>query len=225
MRRRGNHPHRVAPSSAERWSKIIMRPIDNVLLPMQLSRALGRILNHIRYKAPSHHDRRVKDDWRSPVYDPMQIIGWSAGWKGVALRSAMIVALLATPPMTELAWWQLVPRGQSACELRLTITHSPWLKSPRYFLVSSYGWYGLTLTFPQFAALCWCLPILVGAEADFPTPALNTGEAAEEAPEGAEPSSRQIRQSAAPESYSFQVWDLFSFPTLLHILPLARASE
>ena len=64
---------------------------------------------------------------------------------------------------------------------------------------------GLTLTFPQFAALCWCLPILVGAEADFPTPALNTGEAAEEAPEGAEPSSRQTRQSAAPESYSFQV--------------------
>ena len=60
------------------------------------------------------------------------------------------------------------------------------------------------LTFPQFAALCWCLPILVGAEADFPT-ALKTGEAAEEAPEGAEQSSRQTRQSAAPESYSFQV--------------------
>ena len=60
------------------------------------------------------------------------------------------------------------------------------------------------VTFPQFAALCWCLPILVSAEADFPT-ALKTGEAAEEAPEGAEQSSRQTRQSAAPESYSFQV--------------------
>lgn len=55
----------------------------------------------------------------------------------------------------------------------------------------------------KFAALCWCLPILVGAEADFPS-ALKTGEAAEETPEGAEPSSRQTRQSAAPESYSFQ---------------------
>ena len=28
----------------------------------------------------------------SPVYDPMQIIGWSAGWKGVALRSAIRMA-------------------------------------------------------------------------------------------------------------------------------------
>jgi len=56
----------------------------------------------------------------------------------------------------------------------------------------------------KFAALCWCLPILVGAEADFPIPAHKNGEAAEEAPEGAEPSSRQTRQSAAPESYSFQ---------------------
>jgi len=55
----------------------------------------------------------------------------------------------------------------------------------------------------KFAALCWCLPILVGAEADFPT-APKTGEAAEETPEGAEPSSRQTRQSAVPESYSFQ---------------------
>ena len=62
----------------------------------------------------------------------------------------------------------------------------------------------MLMTFPQFAALCWCLPILVGAEVDFPT-ALKTGEAAEEAPEGAESSSRQTRQSAAPESYSFQV--------------------
>ena len=31
------------------------------------------------------------------MYDPMQIIGWSAGWKGVALRSA--ITLLA-PSMT-----------------------------------------------------------------------------------------------------------------------------
>ena len=47
----------------------------------------------------------------------------------------------------------------------------------------------------------------MGAEADFPA-ALKTGEAANEAPEGAEPSSRQTRQSAAPESYSFQVGNL-----------------
>ena len=76
------------------------------------------------------------------------------------------------------------------------------------------------MTFPQFAALCWCLPFLVGAEADFPT-ALKSGEAAEETPEGAETSSRQTRQSAAPESYSFQVRPiLFSyFPFYLSPLP------
>ena len=82
------------------------------------------------------------------------------------------------------------------------------------------------LTFPQFAALCWCLPILVGAEADFPT-ALKTGEAAEETPEGAEPSSRQTRQSAVPESYSFQVRPIL-FSTLFYnflSIPFARASE
>ena len=46
----------------------------------------------------------------------------------------------------------------------------------------------------------------MGAEVDFPSIALSTsGEAAEKAPEGAESPSRQTRQSAAPESYSFQV--------------------
>ena len=74
------------------------------------------------------------------------------------------------------------------------------------------------LTFPQFAALCWCLPILVGAEADFPS-ALKTGEAAEETPEGAETSSRQTRQSAAPESYSFQVRPISVTSSYLSPLP------
>ena len=46
----------------------------------------------------------------------------------------------------------------------------------------------------------------MGAEVDFPSIAQSTiGEAAEKAPEGAEEPSRQTRQSAAPESYSFQV--------------------
>ena len=74
-------------------------------------------------------------------------------------------------------------------------------------------------TFPQFAALCWCLPILVGAEVDFPT-ALKTGEAAEETPEGAEASSRQTRQSAAPESYSFQVRPFLLSYFALYLSPL-----
>ena len=45
----------------------------------------------------------------------------------------------------------------------------------------------------------------MGAEVDFPSAQSTTGEAAEKAPEGAEETSRQTRQSAAPESYSFQV--------------------
>ena len=53
----------------------------------------------------------------------------------------------------------------------------------------------------------------MGAEVDFPSAlSLSSGEAAEKAPEGAEEPSRQTRQSAAPESYSFQVLHLSSCP-------------
>ena len=123
-----------------------------------------------------------------------------------------------------LLWWQLaswrrIPSRQSACESRPTITHSPWLKSPRYWLWY-HGWVCSWCFFSKFAALCWCLPILVGAEVDFPSAlSLSSGEAAEKAPEGAESSSRQTRQSAAPESYSFQVTLISSFPNLISPLP------
>ena len=55
----------------------------------------------------------------------------------------------------------------------------------------------------------------MGAEVDFPSAlSLSSGEAAEKAPEGAEEPSRQTRQSAAPESYSFQVTLISPFPIL-----------
>ena len=60
----------------------------------------------------------------------------------------------------------------------------------------------------------------MGAEVDFPSAlSLSSGEAAEKAPEGAEETSRQTRQSAAPESYSFQV------PLLLLSPPFPISSQ
>ena len=155
--------------------------------------------------------------------DPMMhIIGWSTSWKGaMASRSALIRMASRSRSSSGDSWRAGGGFRRDSRHVRLappSRTHYHGSSHQGTDQDSICG-FAQRCFFPQFAALCWCLPILVGAEVDFPSAQSTTGEAAEKAPEGAKEPSRQTRQSVAPESYSFQVTLISSFPNLISTLP------
>ena len=154
--------------------------------------------------------------------DPMMhIIGWSTSWKGAMASRSALIRMAPRLCSSGDSWRAGGGFRRDSRHVRLappSRTHYHG-SSHQGFDQDSICGFAQRCFFPQFAALCWCLPILVGAEVDFPSAQSTTGEAAEKAPEGAKEPSRQTRQSVAPESYSFQVTLISSFPNLISTLP------